>query len=162
MYFEKAISKINNISWGVIGENRSGNYEDLGYEFLRRMALFFKENRLDPLPPSMTNIAKLLGDTKNRLEISNYCTLNAIEFLNESLYTKKVFEYYLQLARYADEYPKVSRYLEIYEILIKVIELGGCFYLKHNELEIEGKAYYPLKGWFERFSSKEPVDISKI
>lgn len=34
-----------------------------------------------PLPPAFTNIAKLLGDLEDEIEISMYCSSEAVEFL---------------------------------------------------------------------------------
>ncbi|MCG7376412.1 hypothetical protein MH215_05360 [Paenibacillus sp. ACRSA] len=162
MHIEIAVSRINDIKWNLVGTLVNEGDEDLGYEFLRELAQFFKKNQLQPVPPAMANIARLLGDFEGEVTVSAYCNLDAVEFLNKSLYTRKTIDYYLQLAKYADDFPDASQYLHIYELLIRVLERGGCFYLKHNELEIEKRAYYPLSGWFERFIDKEPMDISDL
>lgn len=162
MHLERAISKINDINWSLVGKVANEGDEDLGYEFLRRLAQFFQVKQLKPVPPGAANIASLLGDIDGKVKVLTYCNSDALEFLNESLYTRKTIEYYLQLAKYADQFPDASQYLGIYELLIRVLERGGCFYLKHNELEIVKRAYYPLSGWFERFINKEPIDISDL
>lgn len=162
MYLERAKLKISNINWDNIGKTSTDEDSKLGYEFLRRLALFFKEEQLKPLPPAFTNIAKLLGDLEDEIEISMYCSSEAVEFLNKNLYIQRIFEYYLQLAKYADKSPVVHKYLNIYELLIKVFERGGSFSIKPLALDIKNVAYFPLNEWYIRFLEKEPIDIKDL
>ncbi|MBD3922415.1 hypothetical protein H8B09_26925 [Paenibacillus sp. PR3] len=161
MYLEKALQRINGINWDVVGSNLSQSETHLGYEFLRRLAHFFKEQSQKPVPPLYANIAKLLGD-EEEVVISDYCNEKAIEFLDENKYVGKVFGYYLQLAKYTDKNPDAQIYLDVYDPLIRIIERGGLFILKHLELDIVNVANFPLNGWYERFVVKEAIDIENL
>lgn len=44
MYLENAKLKINNIHWDKIGTTVTDEDSKLGYEFLRRLAIFLKRN----------------------------------------------------------------------------------------------------------------------
>lgn len=156
------IERINNVKWDLIGKNASEVEANLGYEFLRRLAKFFKEESIKPTPPLVANIAKLLGDAEEEVIISNYCNSEVIEFLGESIYKKNIIQYYIQLARYSDKNPDAIKYLSVYEPLIKLIERGGMFVLKIHELDIVNAAYFPLNGWYERFVEKEPINIEEL
>lgn len=162
MYLERAIFKIDNLNWSLVGTVVTEEDSKLGYEFLRRLAQLFKTEQLKPMPPAFANIAKLLGDIEDEIKISNYCNSDAVEFLNKNIYIQRIFEFYLQLAKYADKYPDASQYLSIYELLIKVFERGGSFSIKPLALEITNIAHFPLNEWYTRFVEKEPIDISDL
>ncbi|MGG4147290.1 hypothetical protein ABEW34_29660 [Paenibacillus algorifonticola] len=162
MYLDEAIVKINSVKWDAIGTNVSKADVKLAQEFLRRLAQFFKEELIKPRPPLFSNIAQLLGDNEEEIVISNYCSEEASKFLGRSIYTGKVFEYYIQLSKYVDEHQKAIKYLNVYEPLIKIIERGGLFDLRHQSLEIQNVGHMPLSGWFEKFVTKEPIDIDTL
>ncbi|MFI8711300.1 hypothetical protein [Brevibacillus brevis] len=162
MYLERATIKINNVNWKLVGTVVAEKDSKLGYEFLRRLAQFFKAEQLEPMPPVFANVAKLLGDMGGEIQISLYCNLEAVEFLNKNVYIQRIFEYYLQLAKYADKYPDTSQYLSIYEPLIKVFERGGSFTIKPLALEIKNIAHFPLNDWYTRFVEKEPIEINDL
>ncbi|MDT0121069.1 hypothetical protein Q9R46_00325 [Paenibacillus sp. RRE4] len=65
MYLDDTVCRINEINWRKVGTIVSNEDADLGYEFLRRLALFYKNGGIRPQPPMFTNVAKLLGDTEN-------------------------------------------------------------------------------------------------
>ncbi|WP_242951649.1 hypothetical protein [Clostridium felsineum] len=159
---KEAIARINNIKWDIVGTNVSEKESNLGYEFLRRLANFFKDESIKPMKPLVTNIAKLLGDTEEEIVISDYCTSEVIEFLGENLYMKNVMQYYIQLARYADKNLEAIKYLSVYEPLIRIFEEGGMFILKINTLDIVNVAHFPLDRWYERFVEKEHINIDNL
>lgn len=161
MYLDNAIQRINSINWDVVGSNLSNADTHLGYEFLRRLAQFFKDQSIKPVPPLYANIARLLGDSEE-VKISDYCNPKATKFLSENMYVGKIFGYYLQLAKYADKNPDAFNYLSVYEPLIKIIERGGLFILRHLELDIVQVANFPLHGWYERFLVKEEINIDEL
>lgn len=161
MYMNELIERINNIKWDVVGKNNSEVEADFGYEYLRRLAKFFKEESIMPIKPVMANIAKLLGDVEEEIVISDYLSPEAVEFAGEGM-SKNILKYYLQLARYADKNPNVDKYLSIYDPLIKLLERGGKYVLSINELEIVNVARYPLRQWYERFVAKEPINIDEL
>ncbi|SEK82788.1 hypothetical protein [Paenibacillus sp. OK003] len=162
MLLENAVSKLNSINWGSVGTVISEEDANLGYEFLRRMAQFYKVEQLKPMPPAFTNVAKLLGDQEEELDISAYCSSDAVAYLNQNSYVKRIFEYYLQLANYSEERPGISQYLEIYEPLIKLFERGGAFTIKPLSLEIIKVSHFPLNNWYEKFVDKNPIDINNF
>lgn len=162
MYLNEAKERINNIKWGIMGENIPKSEAYLGYEFLRRLAKFFKEESIPPITPLVANIAKLLGDAEEEIVISDYCNSEVVEFLGESIYKKNIIRYYIQLARYADKNQDAIKYLSVYEPLIKLLERGGMFVLTIRELEIVNISRYPLREWYEIFVAKEPIDIDEL
>lgn len=162
MYLDEAIVKINNVKWDVVGTSVSKEDVKLAREFLRRLAQFFKEQAIKPRPPLFSNIAQLIGDNEEEIVISDYCNEEASKFLSRSIYTGKIFEYYIQLANYADKDPKYAKYINVYEPLIKIIERGGLFDLRHQSLDIQNVGHMPLSGWFEKFVTKEPLDIDNL
>jgi len=162
MYLDKAVERINNIKWHEVGMNFSKAQIDLGYEFLRRLAKFFKDESIKPIKPFAANIASLMGDIDGSISISDYCNKETIEFLEKELYTQYIVQYYIQLAKYADKEPKAIKYLSVYEPLIRLLEIGGMFVLRCNELEIVHVAHFPYYGWYEGFVDKEPIDIDEL
>ncbi|WP_432774820.1 hypothetical protein AAFJ72_16660 [Brevibacillus gelatini] len=162
MYLDKAVSRINGIKWEEVGTIVSNGDADLGCEFLRRLALFYKNECLRPQPPMFSNIAKLLGDIDNELLISMYCNPKVLEFVGNYQYLSKIFEFYIQLSIYVDNKPQYTEYLNVYEPLIRILERGGFFVLRPQELEIQNVKYIPLNGWYDRFVSAEPYNISEL
>lgn len=162
MYLNKAVVKINSIKWHKVGTNFSKAQSNLGYEFLRRLAKFFKDESIKPIKPFAANIANLIGDTDKNISISDYCNTETVEFLGKNSYTKNIIHFYIQLAKYADKNPKAIKYLSVYEPLIKLLEIEGMYVLRLNELEIVNVAYYPLSGWYEDFVEMVPIDINEL
>lgn len=161
IYLDNAVSRINDIKWEEVGTIVSNEDADLACEFLRRLALFYKNECLRPQPPMFSNIAKLLGDTENELLISMYCNPRVLEFVANHQYIEKLFVFYIQLSIYVDKKPKYTEYLNVNEPLIRILERGGFFVLRPQELEIQNVKYIPLNGWYDRFVSIEPYNISE-
>ncbi|MGG3283317.1 hypothetical protein [Paenibacillus solani] len=162
IYLDNAVSRINDIKWEEVGTIVSNEDADLACEFLRRLALFYKNECLRPQPPMFSNIAKLLGDTENELLISMYCNSRVLEFVANHQYIEKLFVFYIQLSIYVDKKPKYTEYLNVYEPLIRILERGGFFVIRPQELEIQNVKYIPLNGWFDKFVSTEPYNISEF
>jgi len=160
LYLNKVTSRINQINWNEVHTKENEEYSKLGIEFLRRLAIFFREESVRPTHPMIANIAKILGDVEKEIKILDFCSKEASDFLTKEVYFGKVFEYYIQLARYADINPIYSKYLSIYEPLIRIAERGGFFVLKPHELDIINVSYIPLGNWYERYVLKEPIDIN--
>ncbi|UIO43731.1 hypothetical protein LOY85_06145 [Brevibacillus brevis] len=112
--------------------------------------------------PMIANIAKILGDLEEGIKISDFCSKEASDFLFKEVYFGKVFEYYIQLARYVDNNPTYSKHLSVYEPLIRIAERGGFFVLKAHELDIIDVSYIPLDNWYARFVEIEPIDINNL
>lgn len=159
MYLDQAILKLNNINWNLVGTVPNKEDADVGYEFMRRLAGFFKEKQLAPKPPGLANVANLLGDSEREIEIAALCNSDVVQFLSEDKNIQRMMQYYLQLARYADKNPDVHRYMSIYDPLIILLERGGAFRITLRELEINNGGTYPLNGWYERFVDKAPLEV---
>ncbi|MDM5279686.1 hypothetical protein QUF95_19985 [Paenibacillus silvae] len=162
MYLNDTVCRINEINWGKVGTVVSNEDADLGYEFLRRLALFYKNEGLRPQPPMFTNIAKLLGDTENEFPIAMYCNPEVLEFVDDYQYLKKIFEFYIQLSIFVEKNPEYTVYLNVYEPLIRILEKEGFFVLRPQELEIQNVKYIPLNNWYDTFSTTEPYNNSEL
>lgn len=162
VYLNKATERINNIKWDQAGTIVLEENAELGREFLRRLAQFYKEEEIKPLKPMFTNIASLLGDVEE-VNISDYCSSDATDFLTKfNIYVYRIFGYYVQLAKYADKHPEYIKYLSIYEPLIRIFERGGLFVFRIHELEILNVISIPLDEWYERFVEREPIEINDL
>ena len=161
MYLDDTVCRINEINWEKVGTIVSNEDADLGCEFLRRLALFYKNEGMSKQPPMFTNIAKLLGDTENEFPISMYCNPRVLEFVSDYQYLKKIFEFYIQLSIFVEKKQKYTEYLNVYEPLIRILERGGFFVLRPQELEIQKVEYIPLNNWYDTFSTTEPYNISE-
>ncbi|WP_419761082.1 hypothetical protein [Brevibacillus brevis] len=162
LYLNEVVSRINQIKWNEVRTKENEENSKLGIEYLRRLAIFFREESVRPIHPMIANIAKILGDVEEGIKISDFCSKEASDFLTKEAYFGKVFEYYIQLARYVDINPTYSKYLSVYEPLIRIAERGGFFVLKPHELDIINVSYIPLGNWYERYVIKEPIDISNL
>ena len=151
MIFECAINRINNINWENVGKNDSEINVRSGCEFLHRLAEFYKKTSNKLYPPLYSNIAEFLGDDKE-IDFTKYYNDNTREYLRRWAYSKsKIFEYYLQLALFAEEHNEAKQYLSVYEPLIEICERGGGFVLRKHELEIEPIIYLSLNNWYNRY-----------
>ena len=151
MYFTKAIERINNIDWDKVGIIGSEEDVDLGREFLRRAAQFYKEQSLKPMHPMFTHIAKLLGDTEQGIDVSKHCNSKALKMLAENTSAKRIVEFYIQLAKYVELNLEYTKYLSVYEPLIRIFERGGSLVFRMNELEIKNVIYLSMTNWYERY-----------
>ncbi|MEK3826102.1 MULTISPECIES: hypothetical protein [Paenibacillus] len=57
MNLQAAITRINAIHWERVGTSSFEIEADLAREFLRRLALFFRDTSTRPLPPFIANVA---------------------------------------------------------------------------------------------------------
>jgi len=162
MIFEKAIQKIDNLDWKAIGTASLNNNDQLAYEFFRRMAVFFKEQKIEPISPRFANISGLLGDTSELIDIQDYCNPESIKYMKKYSGIDLVCSFYLQLARYSEENIEYSKYLSVYEPLLKIIERKGVFIFRVNEMEIVGVSYIPLGGWYDRFINIPAIKINSL
>ncbi|MGO4532717.1 hypothetical protein AB4Z30_26840 [Paenibacillus sp. 2TAF8] len=156
MSFKKAVARINNIDWSLVGSVASKVEADLACEFLRRLACFFKEEGIRPIKPFVADIAELLGDAE-KVEVSYYCSSEVVEFLGENSYVKNIIQYYLHLAKYAEAQQDAYRHLSVYEPLIQILERKGMFILRVNALDIVNEAHIPLNRWYENFVEMNPL-----
>lgn len=161
MNLQAAVTRINTINWESVGTHSSEIEADLAREYLRRLALFFRDTSNKPLPPFIANVANIFGD-EQEIEISKYCNVEAMGTHGSNVYVYKVFEYYLQLAKLADLDHGYVDYLLIYEPFIKIFEREGLVVLKPGELNVVGRAHIPLNHWYDKFIDMEPLDLNNL
>ena len=149
MDFKDAVERVNKIDWDLFG-NIDIKKRGLVGEYLKRLAKFFDENSFEPMHPLFTDISFLLGN-KREINISDYCPPKVLGALEHSRCVRRILEYYLELAYYSDIYNKYKVYLEIYEPLIQLIEMGGDFAFREGGIMIYRGAYYPLNGWYKLY-----------
>ncbi len=151
MYLETAIKRINSIDWKRLGNSENKDDKNLGYEYLRGMAIFFRDQSLIPTNPLFTNVASLLGD-KEIIDIVNYCDTKAQEALRDKSLPKTIIMFYLQLAKYSDQTQNgVELYIHIYDPLIQLLEEGFIYAFKEGGLMIYNAKFYPLTNWYKNF-----------
>ncbi|MNW42758.1 hypothetical protein D3C74_199390 [compost metagenome] len=162
MFLREAISRSNNIDWSLVGTIVSPENERLGYEFFRRMASFFQKENLTPISPKFADIARLLGDRRELVDITTFYSHETIEYMNKFSGVELFCNFYLKLAKYIDDHPEYAEYIYVYEPLLKILERKGAFVFRVNELEIIGVSHFPLGGWYERFLNMPSYDIDKL
>lgn len=110
MYFNKAVDRINKIEWSKIGSSIDidNNEMYLGYEYLRGMAGFIKEQSLKPINPLFINVASILGD-KQETDYIDYYSKEVQDSVKDNALPKAILNFFLQLANYADNIKMLSR-----------------------------------------------------
>ncbi len=154
MYFEEAVKRINKIDWKLFDKTVCSK-EDLeihrlGSRYLKNMALFFYEQHIPHRNPLYTNIAELLG-YKEKVDIKEYCNPIIEDVLENCFVPKYMIECHLQMAKLVDMEPKYEKYLNIYEPMICLIELGFNFGHREGGLMVYEVGYYPFYNWYKGF-----------
>ena len=154
MYFDDAVERINKIDWGRINMEGGKDAQNLGCQFLHRMAIFTRDHSLTTnYNPLFRNIAAELGD-KESIDIADYCSIEAQTVLNTVL--RSIIMCYLQLAKYSDQNPDAYKYMQVYEPLIQLLEEGFLFTYREGGLMIFGGGLYHLHHWYETYLNKNP------
>lgn len=159
MYFENAINRVNQIKWEKLSITNHEDEQNLGHEYLRRLAIFFYDQKIKPINPIVANVAALLGD-ESTINIENCCNLKVLESLKDKSIPKAVVMFYLQLARYIDQVQETESLLEIYEPLIRLLEKGFVFGYREGGFMIYNAKLYPLNGWYDRFLNATPMETN--
>lgn len=161
MYSTEAIKRINRIEWNMLGKKESNEEDgDLLCEFLRRMAVFSTTQSISAQPPFFINVAKELGDENYKEDLS-WCNEDTYKYINSQFYISFVIKSYIQLAYMADRKKEVSKYLEIYDPFIRLLEKGNQLIYKSGYMDITNVCSVPIIGWLER-AKLQPIDISQI
>lgn len=158
MYFEKAINRINQIEWERLSIINRADEQNLGHEYLQRLATFFHEQKIKPINPLVANVASLLGD-ESTIDIADWCDTKVLESLEDKSIPKAIVMFYLQLARYIDQVPENAPLLDIYEPLLRLLEKGFVFGYREGGLMVYNAKLYPLNGWYDRFVNATPIEI---
>lgn len=155
MDFKSAVYRINHIPWSALGKTEldSKKQLELGAEYLRRMANFFREQSLTPINPLLTNIAAILGD-KEPFQLTEYCSIETEKSLENKSLLKAIVTFYLQLSKYSQHNPKAGTYLPVYEPLIQLMEAGASFGYREGGLLFYQGGFCPLHNWYERFGEQ--------
>lgn len=156
MYLKSALDRISHIYWDQFGKPHTelAAVEFMGYEYLRRMAAFFKEQSLPPQFPLITNIAVILGDTDEFT--LDCCGVEIPEKIRSQSIPFCTLEFYLQLARFSDINSSAAQYMSVYDPLIILLENGYNFTYKERGLYIYDLALYPLDNWYEKHVQAPP------
>ena len=154
MYFEEAVKRINKIDWKLFGKTVCSEEDleihELGSRYLKNMALFFYEQHIPPYNPLVISAAELLG-YKEKVDIKECCNPIIEEILKDNYYPKRIIEFHLQMAKLVDMEPKYEKYLNIYEPMICLIELGFNFGHREGGLMVYEVGYYPFYNWYKGF-----------
>lgn len=156
MYLESALDRVSHIHWDQFGKPHTdlAAVEFLGYEYLRRMAAFFKGQSLAPQFPLITNIAVMLGDTESFS--LDCCRVEIPERIRNQSIPRCTLEFYLQLARFSDVNASAAQYMSVYDPLIMLLEHGYNFTYKERGLYIYDLALHPLDNWYEKHIQAPP------
>jgi len=151
MYYEDVVNRINSINWEQLNKIEGGNDNNLGGEYLRRMALFYKEHSIEK-HPFIFNIAEYLGNEET-IGVADCCNMEAQEALKNRSWPRAIVSFYLQLAKYADQKEEAATFLSIYDPLIKLLEKGFDFTYREGGLLIYNACFYSLHDWYERYQN---------
>ncbi|SEP34489.1 hypothetical protein [Paenibacillus sp. OK076] len=162
MLLNDVVSRVRNLDWSSVGTVISKENERLGYEFFRRLASFFQVENITPISPKFTDISCLLGDTRELIDFKLFFNEEIIKYMNQFSGVELFLNFYLKLGKYVEDHPEHSKYIFVYEPLLKILERKGAFVFRVNELEIVGVSHLPLGGWYERFLNKPPCDIDNL
>jgi len=127
------------------------------------MALFFKEHNIEKKNwlPFMVDIAlyltegKLLEQIKFEEKVLQDCNINLKEVLRCFAPAHVVVGCYLKLAMLADEKEGYSKYLEVYEPIIRLFESGGYFVYRERGMSIFNSGLLTLSNWYELHVDKK-------
>ena len=166
MRIEKSLNRINNINWNNFGKLGDRSDSDLVYEYLRKLAKFYKENPTKPLAPFYVDVVRSLGFEFDReltdISLSEFFEERIVENLLTSHMAEYTIKGYIKLSKFIDENPGYTEYLEIYDPLIRVLERGGKFQYKERGIIVQNSGFFPLSNWCNDFRNAKPIDISNI
>ncbi len=162
MYFKEAVKRINKIDWELfdktVYDRKNSEILMLGAKYLKSIALFYHEQHIPPRNPLYTNVAELLG-YKEKVDIKECCNPTIEVVLENCHVPKHMVECHLQIAKLVDMEPEYERYLNIYEPMICLMELGFHFGHREGGLMVYEVGFYPLNDWYNRFLKKCFEDV---
>lgn len=153
MYTEKAIERLNNINWNNIGQNGQEKDMELGIEFIRKMAVFCKENNITPTLPFMTDLSSFLANCTIDDEILNKCNNNVRNIIKNPSLSTSIVNYYLKTSILSDQDSKYVVCMNVYEPIIRLFEKGGDFVYRERGMSFINSGLIPLTNWFENFKN---------
>ena len=151
MYTEKAIERLNNISWNNIGKNGHDKDMELGIDFIRRMAVFCNKNNITPILPFMTDLASFFINCDINDEILSKCKNDVRNIVENPSFSTSIVNYYIKASILADKDIKYVDYMNVYEPIIRLFEKGGNFAYREGGMSFMDSGLIPLANWFERF-----------
>lgn len=158
----KKLDRINDIDTKRIGTKKDEKHLYLATLFLKRLARFYYEKNIFPLPPFASNIAKSLGYDESEINFNEYLNDELIVFLDNNRYKKNIFTYYLSLLFISHEKSENKDYLNVYEPLIEILEDGGDFLLNYQYLKIPSLKEFPMRNWYKKFLDIDLEDSKNV
>lgn len=175
MYFEQAIERLNKIDWKNIGKERWAHENDdslYGFEFLKRMAHFFKKHHVEnvKLLPFLIDITLYLEKGTIALEnvfeedvekvVMEKCNDDFKQAFGAFPLLMRIPACYLKLAMLSDEKEEYSMYLDVYEPLIQLFESGGGFrYCESGMSFFNSGLITPIHNWYEKWADYNSIFI---
>lgn len=151
MYTEKAIERLNNINWNNIGQNGQKKDMELGIEFIRKIAVFCKENNITPTLPFMTDLASFFVTCTIGDEILNKCNNDVRKIIKNPSLSTSIVNYYLHASILSDQDIKYVHCMNVYEPIIRLFEKGGYFVYRERGMSFINSGLIPLTNWIENF-----------
>ncbi|MTW02692.1 hypothetical protein [Pseudoduganella ginsengisoli] len=131
--------------------------ENLAGEYIRRVAIMSGEQGISMPSPFFNPLSMLSIDghvAKKAMERFQ----SAVGDKVRNAYLRRACECYLQWCEGIDEGdPIAGRYPDLFEPLVKLLEVGGEFGLHHGELMV-GNGAVPLRDWM-RFAKAVPFSM---
>lgn len=153
MYMEKAIERLNHINWSNIGQNGQKKDMELGIEFIRKMAVFCKENNITPTLPFMTDLSSFFVTCTISDEILDKCNNDVRKIIKNPSLSTSIVNYYLQASILSDQDMKYVRCMNVYEPIIRLFEKGGYFVYRERGMSFINSGLIPLTNWLENFKN---------
>lgn len=147
--------RLRAINWTQVGQFQKTSNGYLMAEYLRRLALLDREldGRIDHIFFDPGTVFKT--DFKDRGE-----EFFNLSFKPQNAYVAHICKTYLMWCSLLDEENRiVSKFADLFEPLIVIVERGGDFGFHHGEL-IAGNSAFSVKNWRARWAMS-PIDISE-
>lgn len=151
MYTEKAIERLNQINWNNIGENGHEKDMELGIDFIRKMAVFCKNNYIIPKLPFMTDLSSFFANCSIDDEILSKCNSDVRNIIKNPSLSTSIVIFYIKASILSDKDIQYIDCMNVYEPIIQLFEAGGYFVYRERGMDFINSGRIPLTNWFENF-----------
>ena len=139
----KAVERLSSIPFEDLGTGSRESSHVLLREYFRRTNQFLNEMGISIDRYPVFSFAKVIGESVND-EVYKACPKAD---LIQNPYMKAICYCYLEISELADQgVSSATRYVDLYEPIIKFLERGGSFTIRQGELLV-GSSAYPLTYW---------------